>query len=227
MTTTLTTPGTPGVTPGTVREIPPETVANWLKDEQAFLLDVREAGEHATERIAGAKLVPLSSFKPATLAIPEGRKLVLHCKSGMRSRQAAGLLAQVGVQEIWNMAGGIEGLKRAGLPTAKPGATETTPCDCGCAAQTGGHGFDVMRQTQMTIGVMVLTGVLLGHFVSPWFLILSGFMGCGLMMAGITGLCPLASFMAKMPWNRSPAANGACKDGASSCCSGTKTDSGS
>jgi hypothetical protein len=39
--------------------------------------------------------------------------------------------------------------------------------------------------------------------VSPWFALLSGFFGAGLLMAGITDLCPLALAVAAMPWNRS------------------------
>ena len=35
-------------------------------------------------------------------------------------------------------------------------------------------------------GSLVLLGTLLGAFVSPWFLLLSGFVGAGLTLAGIT-----------------------------------------
>jgi hypothetical protein len=38
-------------------------------------------------------------------------------------------------------------------------------------------------------------------------------MGCGLLMAGITGFCGLAVLMAKMPWNKASSPKGA------SCCS--------
>jgi UPF0716 family protein affecting phage T7 exclusion len=56
---------------------------------------------------------------------------------------------------------------------------------------------------------MVVLGVLLGAFVTPGFYILSGFVGAGLVFAGVTGTCGLARVLRMMPWNRraaSPAA---------------------
>ncbi len=68
------------------------------------------------------------------------------------------------------------------------------------------------RQMQLTIGVGVLTGVILGYTLDPRFLLLSAVFGAGLMNAGITGWCGLAILMAKMPWNqgKSTYKNGAC-----------------
>jgi hypothetical protein len=54
-------------------------------------------------------------------------------------------------------------------------------------------------------GTMVLTGVILGAFVNPWFLALVAFFGAGLTFAGATGTCGLALVLFKMPWNRLPA----------------------
>jgi hypothetical protein len=51
-------------------------------------------------------------------------------------------------------------------------------------------------------GFLVITGTLLGVFVSPWFLILSGFVGAGLLFAGITNTCALAMLLAKLPINQ-------------------------
>jgi hypothetical protein len=47
-----------------------------------------------------------------------------------------------------------------------------------------------------------LTGVVPGAFVSHWFFALSGFVGAGLIFAGVTGICGMAMLLAKMPWNR-------------------------
>ena len=42
-----------------------------------------------------------------------------------------------------------------------------------------------------------------GAGLSPWFLALSGAMGAGLLYAGLTNTCGLATLLARMPWNRS------------------------
>ncbi len=163
-----------------------KTLQQWLQRNEALLVDVREPAEFSAEHIDGARLLPLSKFEPAQVPASNGVKVVMQCKSGMRSRQAADRLINAGAAEVWQLEGGIEAWKSAGLPVIK----------------SGKGGMDVMRQTQLVIGTGVLTGVVLGVLVSPWFLLISGFMGAGLMFAGISGLCMLATLMARMPWNQ-------------------------
>ena len=59
-----------------------------------------------------------------------------------------------------------------------------------------------MRQVQIAAGSLVLAGVLLGAFVAPGFYALSGFVGAGLLFAGVSGFCGMARLLAVMPWNR-------------------------
>jgi len=47
-----------------------------------------------------------------------------------------------------------------------------------------------------------LLGVLLGVTVSPWFLLIPGFMGGGLLFAGASGTCAMATLLGKLPYNR-------------------------
>ena len=58
-----------------------------------------------------------------------------------------------------------------------------------------------MRQVQIVAGSLVVLGVLLGSLVSPWLYALSGFVGAGLVFAGVSGTCGLASLLRLMPWN--------------------------
>jgi hypothetical protein len=62
--------------------------------------------------------------------------------------------------------------------------------------------FPLTRQVQIAAGSMVVLGVILGVTVSPLFYALSGFVGAGLVFAGVTGTCGLASVLRLMPWNR-------------------------
>lgn len=61
--------------------------------------------------------------------------------------------------------------------------------------------IEIMRQVQITAGLLILTGVVLGFFVSPGYFGLSGFVGAGLTFAGATGFCGMAKVLALMPWN--------------------------
>jgi rhodanese-related sulfurtransferase len=57
------------------------------------------------------------------------------------------------------------------------------------------------RQVRIAAGALVLTGVLLGWFVHPPFFGLAGFVGAGLVFAGITDFCGMGLLLAKLPWN--------------------------
>ena len=61
---------------------------------------------------------------------------------------------------------------------------------------------------RIAAGSLVLLGVGLG-FVHPAFFGIAGFVGAGLVFAGITDTCGMGMLLARMPWNRrGPAASG-------------------
>ena len=49
---------------------------------------------------------------------------------------------------------------------------------------------------------VLLLGTLLGAFVHPYWLGLSGFVGAGLVFAGVTDTCGMGMMLAQMPWNQ-------------------------
>jgi hypothetical protein len=58
------------------------------------------------------------------------------------------------------------------------------------------------RQVRIAAGAIVLSGVLLACLVNFNFIWLSGFVGAGLIFAGITDFCGMGLLLAKMPWNK-------------------------
>lgn len=78
-------------------------------------------------------------------------------------------------------------------------------------APTTQHSQSVMRQTQAVIGTVILASSAATYFVNVAFVAVPAFMACGLLLAALRGNCPMASVLAKMPWNR----------GASCVCTGT------
>ncbi|KAB7741682.1 hypothetical protein F2P47_04565 [Parvibaculum sedimenti] len=92
------------------------TVKSWLDAGDAVLVDIRERNEHAAEHIAGAHLVPLSELGEHDLKSLGKQQVVFHCKGGMRTTTNAGKLAAACEGELFELTGGIEGWKRAGLP---------------------------------------------------------------------------------------------------------------
>jgi rhodanese-related sulfurtransferase len=102
---------------GEVRDLTPEEVAEGLSADKIYLIDVREPKETATERIAGAVLMPLSQFDPLDLPDPQGRTVVFTCASGIRSIKAAEIAQAAGLAYDAHLAGGIKAWRAAGLPT--------------------------------------------------------------------------------------------------------------
>ncbi len=71
------------------------------------LIDVREPFEWDIARIPGARLIPLGDFPDAIASLDPARDIVIQCRSGVRSAEAARLLRASGFARVWNLAGGI------------------------------------------------------------------------------------------------------------------------
>lgn len=171
----------------TIKTVDSVTLKRWMETGEAVVVDVREPAEHAAEKIEGATLLPLGSINQNTLPQTQGKKLVIHCRSGKRGTHACEkLLAEDPNLEVYNLEGGISAW----------GAT-------GYQVTTSGKFFlPLDRQIQLTIGLLLITASLLGYFFTPAWFFLTGFIGAGLTMAGLTGFCGLAMVMARMPWNQ-------------------------
>lgn len=87
--------------------------------EDVVLFDVREPAEYDAGHIAGAKLIPLGQVSSRMAEIPKDKTVILTCRSGNRSGQAADFLRQQGWSNVHNMAGGIVAWQQAGLPIEK------------------------------------------------------------------------------------------------------------
>ncbi len=163
-----------------------QTLKQGLDQQSVTLIDVREPGEFAGEHIPGATLVALSQFDPRKIPQTENTQLVLYCRSGNRSAIAAQKLFDAGFESVTHLSYGIGAWKEAGYPTV---TNRDAP-------------ISLMRQVQIVAGSLVLTGLVLGALVSPWFLLLSGFVGAGLMFSGVTDTCMLGMLLAKLPYNQ-------------------------
>ena len=63
---------------------------------------------------------------------------------------------------------------------------------------------------RIAAGSLVVLGTPLGAFVHPAFLGLAGFVGAGLVFAGVTDTCVMGMILARMPWNRGEAEASTC-----------------
>ncbi|GGG23040.1 rhodanese-like domain-containing protein [Paenibacillus abyssi] len=75
--------------------------------KEGMLIDVREPGEFKGGFIPGARNIPLSQLARRLDEIPKDKELYLYCRSGMRSKTAAKLLAKNGYRKLAHLQGGI------------------------------------------------------------------------------------------------------------------------
>jgi rhodanese-related sulfurtransferase len=155
-----------------------------LERRGVSVIDVREPMEYASGHIPGSRNVPLAQLPSALL--PEG-PLVLVCQSGNRSARGVQTLLQQGhPHPVSDLEGGLPSWQQAGY-TVRRLANAPLP---------------LMRQVQIAAGGLVLLGLILSQMVAPPWILLSWFVGAGLVFAGVTGFCGMARLLALMPWNR-------------------------
>lgn len=158
------------------------------------LLDVRTPGEYAELHVPRASNVPLDKLAPKKLygsgRLSKDQPVYILCHTGGRAKKAAEKFAKDGFSQAVVVEGGTLAWKEAGLPVAR----RTTRV------------ISLERQVRIAAGSLVVTGIVLGYFVHPWFFGLSAFVGAGLVFAGITDFCGMGLLLAKLPWNsRKPA----------------------
>lgn len=91
-----------------------------ITDSGVVLLDVRTTAEYAEGHIEGAMLIDQGQsdfWEKAKSALPTGKKIAIYCRSGRRSANAAGKLADIGYKCV-NLKGGIIAWKEAGMPVS-------------------------------------------------------------------------------------------------------------
>lgn len=163
------------------------------------IIDVRERDEYAAEHVENSINVPLSVFAtvvPGVLNQLTDRKIVFMCRSGMRAQQAKNIAANMGYNDVHTYSvfdGGLVQWMKDGKPVKRGGNAQALPLN---------------RQVQITVGLMTAAFGAMGMWVDPLWSLVAGAMGAGLLVAGATGWCAMATFLAAMPWNKAGKAKG-------------------
>jgi len=162
------------------------------------LIDVRTPVEFEQVHAEGARLAPLSDLDVAAVvagrAAGAGEPVYVICKSGGRAAKACAAFAAAGHVNVISVAGGTDAWVAAGLPVVR-GQSRV---------------ISLERQVRIAAGAMVIVGVLLGFLVHPALFGLAGFVGAGLVFAGVTDTCGMGMMLARMPWNRGCGGGGCC-----------------
>ncbi|HTA07898.1 MAG TPA: adenylyltransferase/sulfurtransferase MoeZ [Streptosporangiaceae bacterium] len=79
------------------------------RGDNIFLIDVREPNEYEIVSIPGATLIPKDQFLTgaALEKLPQDKRIVLHCKSGVRSAEALAVVKTAGFADAVHVGGGV------------------------------------------------------------------------------------------------------------------------
>jgi rhodanese-related sulfurtransferase len=163
------------------------TVADLKKRaaESSQLIDVRSPSEFASGHIPGAVNIPMDQLESRLDDLSARQPIVLICQMGKRARMTADLLGPCHLN-LSVLDGGTSAWIHAGYPVVTSLKTR----------------WSLERQVRLGAGLMVLIGSILAFTLTPYWLALSAFVGCGLIFAGLTDICPMAEILGKMPWNK-------------------------
>ncbi len=90
-----------------------------INDTQALVLDVRAPGEFEAGHLPNARNIPLAELDKRAGELPAGRPVIVCCATGMTSAKAASSLRKAGRQDVFNLDGGLNAWRQAGLPVVK------------------------------------------------------------------------------------------------------------
>lgn len=160
------------------------------------VIDVRTPGEYAGGHLPGALNIPLDRIRRALADIRQAAdrgEVLIVCASGARSENACRILAENGITTA-TLSGGTNAWAADGHDLHRPQGTPRAV-------------WGMERQVRLTAGTVVLLGLLLGILVHPAFQILSAGIAAGLVFSALTNTCGMAAMLAKLPHNRTGAAD--------------------
>ncbi|BFM21091.1 rhodanese-like domain-containing protein [Gilvimarinus japonicus] len=157
------------------------------------VLDVRTPAEVAGNHVPGSIFIPVQEITAERVKSEmaaqgqQGKPIYLMCQSGKRAEMAANNLAGKVDEPLIIVTGGVNALSQHDNAPLQKGDSNV---------------ISLERQVRIAAGSLVLIGVVLGALVTPVFYALSGFVGAGLVFAGITDTCAMGMLIARMSWNR-------------------------
>lgn len=90
------------------KEIHANDLKQWISENKEFqLIDVREPYEFQSDKIEGAKLIPLGQIQERFSEIDKLKPTVFVCRSGSRSGMACQFASMNGLKNSYNLIGGM------------------------------------------------------------------------------------------------------------------------
>jgi rhodanese-related sulfurtransferase len=107
-----------------IQEVDAPQLADWMDDEseQLHIIDVREMREISQGTVPGAKPLPMATLPARLHELNQTDKIIVVCRSGVRSAQVCMFMQQQGYDNVFNLRGGMVGWAGGNLPVAQVAA---------------------------------------------------------------------------------------------------------
>lgn len=159
---------------------------------EKIIVDVRSEDEFKTERIIGSIDMPLSfieSREDRVAKLLTGKEVLLMCRTGRRAELAEKILApHMEIEKLKVYKWGILEYKKEFPDQVVSEKLRSV--------------LPIMRQVQIAAGGMVVIFSLFWFLVNINFFFGALFVGSGLLFAGLSGTCLMATILWKLPFNR-------------------------
>jgi rhodanese-related sulfurtransferase/transcriptional regulator with XRE-family HTH domain len=103
-----------------MRELDPKGAQLVISQGNVDVIDVREINEYGSGHVPTARNVPLGELKTDPKKVLTGGRVLFVCAKGVRSATAAQLADELGIPEVFTLAGGTNAWDAAGLPLEHP-----------------------------------------------------------------------------------------------------------
>ena len=106
---------------GRANQMDPTAAIRLMNNDDAIVLDVREATDFNNGHIKNAKNIPITSLKSQldSLMKDKDKPVLAYCRSGNVSGKACRILKNSGFSNVHNLSGGILNWQEANLPLTK------------------------------------------------------------------------------------------------------------
>lgn len=106
---------------GKANQLDPTAAIRLMNNDDAVVVDVREAADFNKGHIKNAKNIPMSSLKQQLDSVARVKDIpvLMYCRSGNLSGKACRILQRSGFSNVHNLAGGILGWQDANLPLTR------------------------------------------------------------------------------------------------------------
>ena len=162
--------------------ISPKELCDALK-KGAKTIDVRTPVEFREMHVDGAVNLPMDRLDISQFDKEE--TVYVLCQGGGRAGRTCAMFEAAGYNAVIKVEGGTLACEADGLSMVR-----------------GKKAVSLERQVRIAAGSLVLLGAVLSHFVAAPWIALSGFVGAGLIFAGVTDTCGMGMMLARMPWNQ-------------------------